>query len=113
MSETNENAVVETTGRKNIAVTDFVKTYIDVFKANGTLKDVALKLGVKELTVQARATNLRGKDIALPYMKRKSRTSSKDVNALIADLTGVDTSMEVAKLQKARLARAEKKAANK
>ena len=97
MSEKNEG------GEKRARVTDeqFVEVWTEAALSEGTVADVAEKLGLKKESVSVRATTLRKAlreqaDVELPKMQRRVRGSKKDFGKLAEiirqmDLEGVDT----------------------
>ena len=78
MSDQNES------GEKRARVTDeqFVEVWTEAALGEGTVGEVAEKLGLQTGSVSVRATTLRkalrDHDVELPKMRRRSRGSSKD-----------------------------------
>ena len=76
-------------GEKRARVTDeqFVEVWTETALGEGTVADVAEKLGLKKESVSVRATTLRKAlreqaDIELPKMRRRARGSKKDFGRL-------------------------------
>jgi len=76
-------------GEKRARVTDeqFVEVWTETALGEGTVADVAEKLGLKKESVSVRATTLRmalreQADVELPKMRRRARGSQKDFGKL-------------------------------
>ena len=75
-------------GEKRARVTDeqFVEVWTETALGEGTVADVAEKLGLKKESVSVRATTLRkalrDHDVELPKMRRRARGSQKDCGKL-------------------------------
>ena len=125
MSENLRQLPAETTPRTRIAMMEFIKVY----QGSKNAAEVAKTLGLKEASVAARASKYRNgelnedgtwaiKPIALKKFERKGGAGVKidadAANKLIAELGNSNVEAEVAKLQRAKMARiakAEAKAA--
>ena len=80
---------VQMSDEKRARVTDeqFVEVWTEAALNEGTVSDVAEKLGLKKESVSVRATTLRKAlreqaDIELPKMRRRARGSQKDFGKL-------------------------------
>ena len=75
---------VEMSDEKRARVTDeqFVEVWTEAALGEGTVADVAEKLGLQPASVSVRATTLRkalrDHDVELPKMRRRARGSQKD-----------------------------------
>tara|TARA_R110002020_G_scaffold181678_2_gene376847 strand:+ start:461 stop:850 length:390 start_codon:yes stop_codon:yes gene_type:complete len=79
---------VQMSDEKRVRVTDeqFVEVWTEAALNEGTVADVAEKLGLKKESVSVRATTLRkalrDHDVELPKMRRRARGSQKDFGKL-------------------------------
>ena len=75
------------TERVRVSDEQFVEVWTEAALSEGTVADVAEKLGLKKESVSVRATTLRKAlreqaDVELPKMRRRSRGSQKDFGKL-------------------------------
>jgi vacuolar-type H+-ATPase subunit I/STV1 len=88
-------------GDKRARVTDeqFVEVWTEAALSEGTVSDVAEKLGLKKESVSVRATTLRKAlreqaNVELPKMQRRSRGSQKDFGRLAEIIQQKQNAME-------------------
>tara|TARA_R100000808_G_scaffold17782_1_gene39175 strand:- start:580 stop:951 length:372 start_codon:yes stop_codon:yes gene_type:complete len=91
---------VEMSDEKRERVTDeqFVEVWTEAALGEGTVADVAEKLGLQPASVSVRATTLRkalrDHDVELPKMKRRNRGSKKDFPKLAEIIRQKQQAME-------------------
>ena len=88
-------------GEKRVRVSDeqFVEVWTEAALSEGTVSDVAEKLGLKKESVSVRATTLRKAlreqaNVELPKMQRRSRGSKKDFGKLAEIIQQKQSAME-------------------
>lgn len=67
---------------KSMSAEDFVRSFISVYKENGTSKELADKLGLKQESVVSRANQYRKLGIKLPQLKQNAANAALDVSEL-------------------------------
>ena len=91
---------VEMSDEKRARVTDeqFVEVWTEAAPGEGTVADVAEKLGLQPASVSVRATTLRkalrDHDVELPKMRRRARGSKKDFPKLAEIIRQKQQAME-------------------
>ena len=72
------------TATTRMSETDFVRSYMEVYRTGGTVADLTEKVRMNKNTVMARITSYKKKGAKLPKLERASRVQKMDIDALNA-----------------------------